>query len=161
MMHHRESRVSECITDELGVNAPPRAADASGEAEGALDPGRVDAGRALLIGVSGGLGLENNTEIADDRLASPRDASTIAASRLSDTSRSSAMRRRRRQKASSIEMLVRWPAMTSERLTTRALVRQSASGRVSRRASRLASASARSLSIRRFSAFDRPKTMRF
>src|SRR5271168_5551550 len=59
--------------------------------------------------------------MADDRLASPREASTIAASPLSDCPRSSAIRRSRRQKASSIEMLVRWPAMTSERLTTRAL----------------------------------------
>src|SRR5271169_3018054 len=59
--------------------------------------------------------------MADDRLASPREASTIAASPLSDCPRSSAIRRSRRQKASSIVMLVRWPAMTSERLTTRAL----------------------------------------
>ena len=59
--------------------------------------------------------------MADDKLASPREASTIAASPLSDSPRSSAIRRSRRQKASSIEIEVRWPAMTSERLTTRAL----------------------------------------
>src|SRR5271156_429133 len=59
--------------------------------------------------------------MADDRLASPREAATIPASPLSDCPRSSAIRCSRRQKASSIEMLVRWPAMTSERLTTRAL----------------------------------------
>src|ERR1700685_4724416 len=59
--------------------------------------------------------------MADDRLASPREASTIAASPLSDCPRFAAIRRSRRQKASSIEIEVRWPAMTSERLTTRAL----------------------------------------
>src|SRR5271165_4511749 len=59
--------------------------------------------------------------MAEDRLASPREASTIAASTLRDSPRSAAMRRSRRQKASSRETLVRWPAMTSERLTTRAL----------------------------------------
>ena len=59
--------------------------------------------------------------MADDRLASPREASTAAARRLSDSPRASAMRFSRRQNASSIEMLVRWPAMTRERLTTRAL----------------------------------------
>src|SRR5271163_331462 len=59
--------------------------------------------------------------MADDRLASPREASTIAASPLSDSPRSSAIRRSRRQKASSIEIEVRWPAMTSERLTMREL----------------------------------------
>lgn len=58
--------------------------------------------------------------MAEDRLASPREASTIAASALRDSPRSAAMRRSRRQKASSRETLVRWPAMTSERLTTRA-----------------------------------------
>ena len=59
--------------------------------------------------------------MAEDRLASPREASTIAASALRDSARSAAMRRRLRQKASSKETLVGWPAMTSERLTTRAL----------------------------------------
>ena len=61
-----------------------------------------------------------NTRMADDRLAPSREASTIAASRLRDSPRSAAMRRSRRQNASSSEMLVRCPAMTSERLTTRA-----------------------------------------
>src|SRR5208337_3612975 len=56
---------------------------------------------------------------AEDRLASPREASTIAASALRESPRSAAIRRRRRQNASSSETLVRWPAMTSERLTTR------------------------------------------
>jgi hypothetical protein len=59
--------------------------------------------------------------MADDRLASPREASTVAASPLSDSPRFVAIRRSRRQKASSIETLVRWPAITSERLMTRAL----------------------------------------
>src|ERR1700744_4434966 len=58
--------------------------------------------------------------MADERLASPRAASMAAASALTDSPRSAAMRRRRRQNASSSEMLVRCPAMTSERLTTRA-----------------------------------------
>ena len=58
--------------------------------------------------------------MAEDRLASPREASTLAASALRDSPRSAAMRRSRRQKASSRETLVRWPAMTSERLRTRA-----------------------------------------
>jgi len=60
------------------------------------------------------------TRRADDRLASPREASTKAASALTESPRSAAMRRSRRQNASSMEMLVRWPAMTSECLTTRA-----------------------------------------
>ena len=42
--------------------------------------------------------------MADDRLASPREASTIAASPLSDSPRFAAIRRRRRQKASSSEI---------------------------------------------------------
>ena len=61
-----------------------------------------------------------NTRIADDRLAPSREASTIAARRLRDRPRSSAMARSRRQNASSRETLVRCPAMTSERLMTRA-----------------------------------------
>ena len=58
--------------------------------------------------------------MADDRLAPPREASIIAASELRDRPRSSAMARSRRQNASSRETLVRCPAMTSERLMTRA-----------------------------------------
>src|SRR5258708_23471954 len=58
--------------------------------------------------------------MADDRLAPSREASIIAARELSDSPRSSAMARSRRQNASSRETLVRCPAMTSERLTTRA-----------------------------------------
>ena len=61
-----------------------------------------------------------NTRMADDRLAPPREASIIAARRLRDSPRSAAMARSRRQNASSRETLVRCPAMTSERLTTRA-----------------------------------------
>ncbi len=52
----------------------------------------------------------------------------MAASALRDSPRSAAMRRSRRQKASSRETLVRWPAMTSERLTTRAFAASVAIG---------------------------------
>ena len=111
----------------------PRSPDAPAQAQGAPDANRPGARRALLIGTNGAASRgsrrddpapsasSTNTRMADDRLASPREASTIAASRLRDTPRSAAMRRSRRQNASSREMLVRCPAMTSERLTTRAL----------------------------------------
>src|ERR1700722_6988446 len=59
--------------------------------------------------------------MADDRLASPREAPINPARPLRDSPRSAAMARRRRQNASSRETLVRCPAMTSERLITRAL----------------------------------------
>jgi hypothetical protein len=58
--------------------------------------------------------------MADDRLAPSREASIIAARPLRDSPRSAAMARSRRQNASSRETLVRCPAMTSERLMTRA-----------------------------------------
>src|ERR1700760_2938867 len=58
--------------------------------------------------------------MADDRFAPSREASIIAARPLRDKRRSAAMARSRRQNASSSETLVRWPAMTSERLMTRA-----------------------------------------
>jgi hypothetical protein len=57
--------------------------------------------------------------MADDRFAPPREASIIAARPLRDSPRSDARARSRRQNASSSETLVRWPAMTSERLMTR------------------------------------------
>src|ERR1700692_4837570 len=70
-----------------------------------------------------------NTRIADDRLAPPREASIIAARPLRDSPRSAARARSRRQNASSRETLVRCPAMTSERLMTRAFAPSVAIGR--------------------------------
>src|ERR1700722_9143091 len=67
--------------------------------------------------------------MADDRLAPPREASIIAARPLRDRPRSAARARSRRQNASSRETLVRWPAMTSERLRTRAFAPSVAIGR--------------------------------
>ena len=57
-------------------------ADASGEAEGARDAGRRGAGAALLIRTRRAVRLEDKTRMADDRLASPREASTAAASAI-------------------------------------------------------------------------------
>src|SRR4051812_45232590 len=58
-----------------------------------------------------------NTRSAEDRLASPRAASTSATSALSDIRRAAASASSRRQKAASSDRLVRLPATVSERLT--------------------------------------------
>jgi hypothetical protein len=58
------------------------------------------------------------TRIADERLASAREASISAMSALGDCERSAASAFNLRQNASSRETLVRWPEIVSDRLTT-------------------------------------------
>ena len=107
--------------DRRGIRGPGRRAAAAHAAQAAPLAGRSDRKRALLSGCyRTAFSSSTKTRSADDRLASPRAVSTEAASAFTERPRSAAMSRKRRQKASSSETLVRWPAMTSERFTTRA-----------------------------------------